>query len=500
MIGVALALTFAAPPVATSTPSSPASTTGTSREPPCVSCRLDVPTTVADAGPPGFPLLVTLHGDGQSATVLHDAWAPEALRRGLAVLSLQCPVSEGCRGSWWRWNGSPTWITDRVADVKARVAIDASRVALLGWSGGASWLGYRTQDFGGAFAAFVVHGGGMAPARSVCGDPKVPVYFLVGSSNPLHALAGALRAHYEGCGHEVLWDRIPGADHAGEWRSLADHRAAVFDWLGRRAVARNVAAPSASPGDGGVADAARITPAVPTRLACLTRAYGGTATLRADGWWLDVAASKVPYRDAAARAKGDADLRATFDPPYDTGAITPVVDVAHDPGRARVEALFALVYGPNPQEVEKSLVAATLLGRGFRVHARIVPALRRVDAKLALAAAADPAVRRAFAAPGGAYNWRTIAGSTLRSTHSWGIAIDVDPSVGDYWRNVPEARRRWQNRVPEAIVRAFESEGFVWGGRWGHFDTMHFEYRPELTDPSCLEGALRANDLTNPDP
>jgi len=26
----------------------------------------------------------------------------------------------------------------------------------------------------------------------------------------------------------------------------------------------------------------------------------------------------------------------------------------------------------------------------------------------------------------------------------------------------------------------FERHGFIWGGRWWHYDTMHFEYRPEL--------------------
>jgi hypothetical protein len=29
-------------------------------------------------------------------------------------------------------------------------------------------------------------------------------------------------------------------------------------------------------------------------------------------------------------------------------------------------------------------------------------------------------------------------------------------------------------------VDIFERHGFIWGGKWGHFDTMHFEYRPEL--------------------
>ena len=43
----------------------------------------------------------------------------------------------------------------------------------------------------------------------------------------------------------------------------------------------------------------------------------------------------------------------------------------------------------------------------------------------------------------------------------------------------------WKNRVPQVIVDAFEAEGFIWGGRWKHYDTMHFEYRPELISPAC---------------
>jgi peptidoglycan LD-endopeptidase CwlK len=30
------------------------------------------------------------------------------------------------------------------------------------------------------------------------------------------------------------------------------------------------------------------------------------------------------------------------------------------------------------------------------------------------------------------------------------------------------------------IVAIFEKHGFIWGGKWYHYDTMHFEYRPEL--------------------
>jgi hypothetical protein len=38
----------------------------------------------------------------------------------------------------------------------------------------------------------------------------------------------------------------------------------------------------------------------------------------------------------------------------------------------------------------------------------------------------------------------------------------------------------YRNAIPLEIVRIFEKHGFIWGGAWYHYDTMHFEYRPEL--------------------
>jgi hypothetical protein len=34
--------------------------------------------------------------------------------------------------------------------------------------------------------------------------------------------------------------------------------------------------------------------------------------------------------------------------------------------------------------------------------------------------------------------------------------------------------------MPLEIIDIFERHGFIWGGKWYHYDTMHFEYRPEL--------------------
>ena len=39
-------------------------------------------------------------------------------------------------------------------------------------------------------------------------------------------------------------------------------------------------------------------------------------------------------------------------------------------------------------------------------------------------------------------------------------------------------KSRWM--PPAAVIKAFEDEGFIWGGRWAIWDNMHFEYHPEL--------------------
>ena len=43
------------------------------------------------------------------------------------------------------------------------------------------------------------------------------------------------------------------------------------------------------------------------------------------------------------------------------------------------------------------------------------------------------------------------------------------------------------------IVRAFEAEGFIWGGKWHEYDLMHFEYRPEIMAKARLLHQLEDN-------
>ncbi len=105
-------------------------------------------------------------------------------------------------------------------------------------------------------------------------------------------------------------------------------------------------------------------------------------------------------------------------------------------------------------------------------------------------------VRKPALKSAGTFNWRRIAGTDQLSVHSFAAAIDLDTAYADYWRwsggksgGMPGDVPTYRNRIPMEIVEAFERHGFIWGGRWYHYDTMHFEYRPEMIAISRAAGA-----------
>jgi hypothetical protein len=158
-----------------------------------------------------------------------------------------------------------------------------------------------------------------------------------------------------------------------------------------------------------------------------------------------------------------------------------------DPGRARPESFFERMYGDcRTGGVEKNLVEVPWMPSRTRQTLKVT----RVNGVAERLAAISTELERlpkfydVFLHPvGGTFACRAIAGSQQRSTHGYGIAIDLAVKPSHYWRwSKPDAQGRyaWRNSIPFEIVRIFEKHGFIWGGRWYHFDTMHFEYRPEL--------------------
>ncbi len=67
-----------------------------------------------------------------------------------------------------------------------------------------------------------------------------------------------------------------------------------------------------------------------------------------------------------------------------------------------------------------------------------------------------------------------------------GWVHDINVATSDYWlwkAGAAGTPAGYRNRIPAKIVEIFEKHGFIGGGKWHHYDTMHFEYRPELLIP-----------------
>jgi len=154
----------------------------------------------------------------------------------------------------------------------------------------------------------------------------------------------------------------------------------------------------------------------------------------------------------------------------------------HDPGRVRNDAFFRATFFDDKASARRSLAEVGFANARFWVttkhcvHAQLTAAFAEI-------ARLGPGVDPFFQNVGGSFNWRVISGTDRLSAHSFGIAIDLNASLGGYWKwdGVPEGQAgAYDNRIPPEIVQAMERYGFIWGGKWHHYDGMHFEYRPEL--------------------
>lgn len=186
----------------------------------------------------------------------------------------------------------------------------------------------------------------------------------------------------------------------------------------------------------------------------------------------------------------DPDIEDMLRLPYPAGAgpAEPAPDA--DPGRARNAPFFDKMYGDcRKGEVKGKLTTIVWLPKKARQRLEVTTVNGVAQRLEAVSRELDelPSSFDKFLAPaGGTYNCRTIAGTSRVSAHGYGIAIDIAVRPSDYWRWGPGAapgKISYRNRIPLEIVHIFERHGFIWGGRWYHYDTMHFEYRPELLPP-----------------
>ncbi|GMO48839.1 MAG: hypothetical protein Ta2G_05220 [Termitinemataceae bacterium] len=147
----------------------------------------------------------------------------------------------------------------------------------------------------------------------------------------------------------------------------------------------------------------------------------------------------------------------------------------------------------NKNEAIANQKTCRIFGRDVQVHKFIADKLLAVEKKINLLAQTEGSVqewKNSLDSITG-FNWRNIADLGSRSNHSYGIAIDFQArnpkKLETYWLWTAQKKMDWWN-VPDTerlipptpVIKAFEENGFIWGGKWVFYDTMHFEYRPEI--------------------
>ncbi len=177
----------------------------------------------------------------------------------------------------------------------------------------------------------------------------------------------------------------------------------------------------------------------------------------------------------------DPDLEDMMSQEYPMGKEYKIPEVNFDPGRIRYEPFFKKIYGSSASEVKKYLVTIKWMPKSTNATVTIT-SINGVDNQLkAVSDELDniPQNQKKYVTKtAGTFYWRNIAGTNRLSAHSFGIAIDINTEYADYW--LWDKNLTYKNRIPLEIVEIFERFGFIWGGKWYHYDTMHFEYRPEL--------------------
>lgn len=177
------------------------------------------------------------------------------------------------------------------------------------------------------------------------------------------------------------------------------------------------------------------------------------------------------------------DMKDAFSYPYPLSG--KVLNRDEDTSRIRHLGFYKAIYGSDENAVKEHLVKIPWFKQSFDESFIVVTSANNADKafeRVMQKLSASAELYSQFLSNQDAFYWRNIADSPNLSPHSFGIALDINTQFSKYWLwdKKEHSQYQYENQIPLEIVHAFEEEGFIWGGRWWHYDTMHFEYRPEI--------------------
>ncbi len=177
------------------------------------------------------------------------------------------------------------------------------------------------------------------------------------------------------------------------------------------------------------------------------------------------------------------DIQDMLEQDYPLGTINDIMDKNFNPGRTRHYELLGEVYGNSKGAVEKNLASLKYGYTNYQFNSKnsANTSLEAVLKELMPLAKNRGDIGGILYPASGTFNYRVISGTGMLSPHSYGIAIDLKSDKRDYWKwSSKEDGKKRLCEYPKELIEAFEKNNFVWGGKWGHFDILHFEYRPEI--------------------
>jgi poly(3-hydroxybutyrate) depolymerase len=162
-----------------------------------------------------LPVVVLLHGSGRNGQVMVDAWKDLASKEHFIVAA---PDSYDPKG-WAFKTDSPAFFHAVVEQVKARHAVDETRIYLFGHSAGAIHALVLAVVDSRFYAAAAVHAGALPPGYEKAifaqADRRTPIAIWVGDKDPLFSVDAvtATKRELEANGFAVKMSVVPDHDH-----------------------------------------------------------------------------------------------------------------------------------------------------------------------------------------------------------------------------------------------------------------------------------------------